>query len=726
MLKIKDINGRLANLREKSISQEREPVIILRRAEILKEIFRYYPVRLDPDELIVGTIGYYPIPEHLSWIREYWNWQEREWQNQLFGEKYSREADRLIEAGGWSAHGCNGLHIVVDYELAIKKGFKKIIEDIRRKLQETKERKKKEFYQAVILSCEGLIEFAGRYASEARELAEKESNPERKRELEEIARISEKVPQEPAETFHEALQSFWFTHIGLQLEDGGGGMSPGRFDQYMFPFYKKDLEEGRLTKEEALMLLEFLWLKFMEIGNRFPGFVQSMMLGGRDKKGKDATNELSYLCLEATKRLKVYGPAVYVRMNEDTPQEFWEKAVEVYQLGLGLPQFFNDRVCIEGLVKAGVRLEDARDYSAAGCMELTLSGTAGARPIACYYNVAKSLELALNGGKDFSPDKKIGISSKDISEMDSFQEVMEAFKKEFSYDLKVAVENENLYDKIRAEFFPLPLYSSVVSDCLEEGKDMTWGGGRYKFTGIGAIGIPDVADSLAAVKKLVFEERKVDKKELLSALRSDFNGREILRQLLLNRAPKFGNDDNYVDSIAKEITQFFCEELKKYENPKGGKFLPMIFSFRLNVLLGAKTGALPSGRKKGEPLAQSFSSHQGEDRKGPTALIRSIAKIDHTEIALGVSSICDLTPSIGAEETKERGKRMELLIKTAFDLGLCLFHGSFVDKKILIEAQKNPQRYRNLTVRVTGYSAYFTVLDKALQDHIIARIGHKI
>jgi pyruvate formate-lyase/glycerol dehydratase family glycyl radical enzyme len=624
--------------------------------------------------------------------------------------------------------------ICVDYEKVLKRGFNEVKTEIENKLAELNPTspeycRKLTFYKAELITCDAIVNFARRYAAKARELAEKERDAKRKKELETIATICDKVPAQPAETFWEALQSLWFIQVVIQIESNGLGVTIGRFDQYMYPYYRKDIDEGRLSQAEAQELLEAFWVKTNEpikIWNNegaklFAGFpmTQNIVIGGVLPDGGDAINELSYMCLDAEAHVRLHQPAFSVRLYSKTPDDFLLRVCEVIKAGSNKPKLFNDNAGIAAALRVGATLAEARDYVPVGCVETTIPGKTFGWHFAGMVNLGKCLELALNDGVDPFTERQIGPKTGDPIAFESFAELMRAYKTQVSYVVKQMVTVLNIADTIHAELAPMPFMSLLVSNCIEKGLDITAGGAKYNFTGPEGGGIPTVADSLTAVKKFVFEEKKVTMDELKNALSKNFEGYEELRQMLLDDAPKYGNDEDYVDFIAREVELNYCSEVDKYINPRGGKYTAGVYTVSSNVPLGEVTGATPDGRKAREPFGENISPCQGRDRKGPTAVLKSVTKLDHIMPTAG--TLLNMRFNLSAVEGPEKLARFASLIRAYVELGGYHIQFNMVSEKVLRDAQKHPENYRDLLVRVAAYNAFFVEISKELQDDIIAR-----
>ncbi len=746
---------------------EAEPIHI-RRAKALEKILAEMTIFIQDDELIVGNQATKPrsspiFPEFSNkWLeaeldrlekrtgdvfliseskkqtlRELFPYWEGKTSNERATALMTQEAKDAQAAGVFTVgnYYFNGVgHISVDYAKVLAKGLNGIIAEAEAELDkldatDPAQLKKMHFLRAVVIANKAVIRFAERFAEEADRLAAKEKAAERKAELQEIARICRKVPAQPAETFWEALQSFWFVQLAIQLESNGHSISPMRFDQYMYPYLKADTD---LTVEKAQELLDLLWIKFTEINKvrdegstkAFGGYpmFQNLIVGGQTRDGADATNELSFMCLQATANTQLYQPSISIRVHDGTPDSLYMKALEVSRIGLGMPAYYNDRFIIPGLLSRGLTREDARDYGIIGCVEPQVGGKTEGWHDAAFFNMAKVLELALNNGVDPATGEQLGPKNGDLTSFKSFDDVMEAYRKQMEYFVQLLVISDNAVDIAHGERAPLPFLSSMADDCIAKGKSLQEGGAHYNFTGPQGVGVGNVGDSLTAIKKLVFEEKAVTLDELKQALETNFEGKEDLRQMLINRAPKYGNDDEYADGLARGGALIYCQEVEKYTNPRGGRFQPGLYPVSANVPLGTVVGATPDGRKAGTPLADGVSPVSGTDQTGPTAAVKSVAKLDHVIASNGTLLNQKFHPNALKDE---RGLRnLKAVTETLFHGGGFHVQYNVVGRETLLDAQENPEKYRGLVVRVAGYSAFFTALDKALQDDIIARTEH--
>jgi len=608
-------------------------------------------------------------------------------------------------------------HTVPGFQKLIDKGFSGIKAEAQAKLDnldptKADELAKEPFWRAMVVLSEAAGNFGKRYAQKAREMA-KEENPRRRMELERIADVCEQVPYAPARTFYEALQSLWFGFMMTELEDPPNAHSIGRIDQMLYPFYKRDIESGILTREEALELLQCFGLKIWKSYD-----VQDTMLGGQKPDGSDAVNDISFLYLEAVEKIDLHLQ-ISARYHKNIDRSFWRRVAEVNARRRGLPQMFSDEAIIPALVKKGIPIEEARDYAIIGCIEVTIPGRCDPRVVNHYTNLAKCMEYALNDGVCMLTGNQLGAKTGDPAKFRSYNDVWKAYKAQVAYDIRNAIPVMHRAEIEQRERFPMPVLSLLTDDCIEKGIDITAGGARYNSTGVCAYGQANAGDSLAAIRKLVFDEKRLSLMEIVEAMRTDFEGKEALRQMLLNEAPKYGNDDDYVDTIVVDLCRHFCKELEKYRNPRGGKYHAHFLSFVLAVSGGSGTGASADGRRARQPVANSLAPQQGRDRLGITAMLKSISKIDQTLAAAGTSLIFDIHPSA---ISGERGvENLDNLLRTYFDLGGGHAECNIVDEKVLRLAQKDPEKYRSLSVRVAGYSAYFVNLDPAMQEHIIQK-----
>lgn len=627
-------------------------------------------------------------------------------------------------------------HVSLDPAKVVTLGFEGIKDEIRDRMDRlqthlAEDMDKHLFYRAALISCDAAIQFAHRYAALAAKMAEQEKDQGRRRELEQIAAVCRRVPALPARNFWESLQSVWFVQLIPQIDNSGSSFSPARLDQYLYRYYRQDMENGTLTRRQAQELLDCFWLKFSEplllyntagakITGGFP-MGQNISVGGVDAQGRDATNDLSYRCLDAQEHVALAQPNFTVRVHRESPIEFLTRAVEVVKQGTGMPQFMNDDVCIPSLLNNGMTIQEARTYAPSGCVEINIVGGWG-RDNGGYYNLAKLLEYTLNNGICRLTGEQKGLALGYLHDYDSFDEMVAAFKKQMAFFLPPQIVENNLIDKIHAELVPSPILSVLIPGCLEKGLEVSAGGARYNFTGLTAVGGVNVGDSFAAIKKLVFEEKAIPAETLEKALDANFEGYEDVRVMLRERAPKFGNDDDYVDEIVKDVLETFADELEKYSNGRGGGFRPGLTAVTAHVGMGKDVGATPDGRLSGTTLAGGISPADGVDRKGPTAAAKSVAKIDLARFGKG--TIFNQTFSPLFFQSDRAIRKFIDHIRAFFDLGGMHIQFNVVSPNTLRDAQAHPEKYRNLVVRVAGYSALFVELSKEVQDQVIARTEH--
>lgn len=648
----------------------------------------------------------------------------------------------IIDAEGNITSG--DAHIAVNYEKVLKLGLVNYKERTEKKLKELdltdyKSLKKSYFYRGVIIVIDAVAAFAKRYAVLALQLSQKESNDNRKAELSEMSRILNKVPYYPAESFKEAVQSLWLVHLVLQIESNGHSLSYGRMDQYLYPYYKKDIEENKIKKDAACELLTNLWLKTYTINKirswshtRFSAgspLYQNVTIGGQTTDKKDAVNPLSYLILRSVAQTKLPQPNLTVRYHKGLSDDFMKECIEVVRLGFGMPAFNNDEIIIPSFIEKGVAEEDAYNYSAIGCVEVAVPGKWGYRCTGMsFLNFPKSLLIALNDGVDVKSGIKLCAGAGHFRNMTSFKQVMEAWDKIIREFTRQCVIMDNCADMAIEEVTADVLCSALTDDCIERGLNLKEGGAVYDFISDLQVGIANLADSLAAIKKCVFEDKSFTPEQLWSALLNNFTGEEgrRIQHILINDAPKYGNDDDYVDSLIKDAYNVYIDEISKYKNtrfgrgPIGGVYYAGTSSISANVPQGAGTLATPDGRNAGTPLADGCSPSHCMDKNGPTSVFKSVSKLPTDKITGGVLLNQKVTPQMLSTES-DRAKLIAL-IRTFFNR-LKGFHVQYnvVSKETLIDAQIHPEKHKDLIVRVAGYSAFFNVLSKQTQDDIIER-----
>lgn len=673
------------------------------------------------------------------------------WQNNNLrarGEALLPEEVRVfMETGVFGMEGklnAGDAHLAVNYERILKdglRGYEKRVKEYKASLDLTDPESidKYCFYNAVLIVLEAVRNFANRYSVLAQDLAEKELNQERKIELLEISRICSKVPYEPAETFREAVQSVWFIQLILQIESNGHSLSYGRFDQYMYPYYNRDIKNGTIKESEALELLTCLWIKTLTINkvrsqahtlsSAGSPMYQNVTIAGQTIDKKDAVNDLSFLVLKSVAQTRLTQPNLTVRYHKNINKHFLDECVEVMRLGFGMPALNNDEIIIPSFMDWQVKEEDAYNYSAIGCVETAVPGKWGYRCTGMsYINFPRMLLCTMNNGVDLTSNKRFTKGYGYFTEMESYEELLKAWDKTIREITRYSVIVENVIDKASERDVPDILCSALTDDCIARGKTIKEGGAVYDFISGLQVGIANMADCLAAIKKLVYEEKKITRQELWNAILDDFSSPENkkIQEMLIREAPKYGNDDDYVDQLIVEAYDSYIEEIEKYPNtrynrgPIGGIRYAGTSSISANVGQGMSTMATPDGRNAFEPLAEGCSPAHNSDKNGPTAVFKSVSKLRTNKITGGVLLNQKMTPQMLS--TEENRQKLELLIKTFFNR----LHGyhvqyNIVSKETLIDAQKHPEKHKDLIVRVAGYSAFFNVLSKKTQDDIIGR-----
>ena len=792
---------------------EGEP-IITRRAKAFAHILHNIPIIIRDNELIVGSSTIAPrgcqtFPEFsYEWLEaeldtvatrtadpfeiaeetkaelkeadKYWKGKTT---SELATSYMAPEAIKAIEhniftPGNYFYNGVG--HVTVKYWEVLETGFEGIMEKAQKELDgcsvgDGNYARKSHFLEAVILSCKAVIDYAGRYAKLAQEIAAQTSDPVRKQELLVIAENCSRVPAKGAQNFYEACQSFWFVQQLLQMESSGHSISPGRFDQYMYPYYKKDMEAGTITREFAQELMDCIWVKLNDLNKcrdaasaeGFAGYslFQNLIAGGQNKEGEDVTNDLSVMCIQASMHVHLPAPSLSVRVWNGSPHEFLIKAAELTRTGIGLPAYYNDEVIIPALQNRGLSLEDAREYNIIGCVEPQKAGKTEGWHDAAFFNMCRPLELVFSNGMD--KGEMVGIPTGDVTQMKTFDEFFDAYKKQMEYCISLLVNADNAIDVAHAERCPLPFLSCMIDDCLKEGKSVQEGGAVYNFTGPQGFGIANMADGLFAIRKLVYEDKKVSMKELKEALAWNYDkgldaqsagdmtemimkamqkagrnvdastaegllktfmgmkpGEQKTRRFkeihdMIDEVPKFGNDIPEVDYFAREVAYTYSKPLQKYNNPRGGKFQAGLYPVSANVPLGGQTGATPDGRYAHTPVADGVSPSAGKDVKGPTAAATSVSRLDHFIVSNGTLFNQKFHPS--ALSGREGLEKFVALIRGYFDQKGMHMQFNVVDRQTLLDAQEHPEKYKHLVVRVAGYSALFTTLSRSLQDDIIRR-----
>ncbi len=740
-----------------------EPTII-RRAKALRHILNHIKIKVTSDELIVGNRSLLPragvvAPEcSIRWLNEELDtisirgqesffiseenkrklreeifpyWKGKTLKNEIEAS-LSQETKIAREAKVFTLNQTthNQGHILPHVEKWLRKGIRELRNQVKEKLLVShNDREKINFYRAVDISLKGASEFILRYAKLAESKA-KQSTGEKREHFGIIMTNCEHILVNPPSTFHQAVQSLWFLFLMLHIESVASSFSPGRIDQYLFPFYSNDIQENILTPEKALEIMECLWLKFNEIVllrpakevKYFAGFPIgfNVALGGINEKGKDVTNELSFLCLKASADIRMPQPNLSVRLHNRTSQKFLMEVSQVISLGFGMPQLFNDEIIIPALLNRGIKPDDARNYAIIGCVELGIPGKSLGLSDAALFNLPKLLELVINKGKDRLTKRKAIFLDKSNGHFNSYESLEKALEKEMDYFVDQMVAGCNIVDQVQARILPTPFLSSVMDECLRKGEDVSRGGARYNFTGPQAIGVANLADSLMAIKKFVYQEQQIDLLSLNHLLDKNFLEDEPLRQRLLNFSPKFGNDIDEVDQIARKWARHYCLLVERNKNPRGGSYQPGLYTISAHVPLGLVVGATPDGRRAREPLADGgLSPVREREKKGPTAVLKSVSKIDQLLSSNGSLLNLKFHPSVfGGEKSL---KKFADFLAGFVQLKCTHVQFNIISTDILQQAKKNPEAFGDLVVRVAGYSAYFVELDESLQNDIITR-----
>ncbi len=683
-LKCKEIWITVANFIRKNARKKWQT--ITKQGALVREVLSNITFEIDELELLVGRIAT-------------WN-PERE-------EEF-REAQKILEYYPFPS-GQTG-HAEIDYPLILEHGItgiRKIIQEKMRKLSPYRweDHRKKEFYQACLLALEGFEKMAENCQKLVRQAISKEKNEKRKEELKTLLKVLERVPLYPATTFYEAIQCILLTSIACQFGERIAFIVPGRLDRTLIKYYRHDLETGNISREKALELIENMYIIINE--NTKDGGAVSVMVGGQDEKGNDTTNELSYLCLEALRKTRLIYPTVGICWNKNTPEDLLDLACDLIKEGICTPAFFSDDIIIKGMKEYGVPEKEAHNYINSTCVEITPIGSSNVYVASPYFNLCQILLEELQEEKDYK----------------NFQEFLSGYKKRLSVSIKEAVEQQNSFRFSRLHYGGKPLQSIFTKDCIEKGEDIDWGGARYNWVECSFVGLANLVDSLYVIKKEIFEEKILTIKELREILEKNYEGFENIRQRFLSY-PKYGNAIEEIDTLAVELTEFLRSECKKYTVYPGSHFIPGFFCWVMHERLGRITGATPDGRKKGFPFADGAGPAQGRERKGPTSAILSTTRWKHHPMLGGI--VLNLKFTKNTFKTKEDVIKLKQLIKSYLTLGGFEIQINVVDNRILKEAQKNPEQYSDLMVRVAGYSDYFTRLTSEMQEEIIARAEHEL
>ncbi len=748
--------------------------IPIRRAKAFKDTCEQLEVNIYDGELIVGAIGEFRkcgiLTPEFSWLwvdREMDNFDKRVQDPYIMTDEqreYVRKnifpywKGKSLEEAFLAQLPLDTVRVAVDtgivdndskwrqavgeitpdyQDVLFKKGFGGIIKESKEHISKldvltAEGMKKKEFYESVILTSEGIITFAKRYSQAAKEMAETEKYEKRKNELLKISEVCNNVPENPPATFYEAIQFVWFTQVGGIISENPLALNVGRFDQFMYPYYKHDIDNGIMTKEEIQELIEALWLKLSEwvwtisanTAEFFAGYnqFQNMTIGGRTREGRDATNDLSFMALKATENIKTHQPGLSVRIHQDCPREFLDAVINLVSKGTGFPAIHSDQAGYQMLINAGYEPEDARDWNNCGCVVPHFRKT-GEWTSAVNINFTAALEFALNQGRSRITGEKIGTDEKDPKTFGSYEEVENAFYRQFDNLIKHSVISTLVAQRLHKQFVPRPFLSSCIENCLDEGVDLVDAGAKYNLGPVlTGIGLAVTSNSLAAIKKLVFEDKVTDMETLIEALNADWEGYEELRQMAL-KVPKYGNDMDYVDDIAIKMANYYYKEGHKYKDINGNNFNTAFMGISNYLPTGKVVGATPCGRKAKEPLSEGVSPFAGSDVSTPLAAMRSAAKLNQDVHSGG--TLLNLRLSEDLVSTRRGQSNLGNMIQTFFALGA--FHVQFntVSTETLIKAQENPENYKDLLVRVAGYSTQFVNLSRSMQDAIIARTAHE-
>ena len=716
----------------KSYRQSEGRPSVIRRGRAVHDMLRDMPIYIRDRELLVGSRSSRPgwrtsYPEYSLGgempreVRDYFGGKTIEELSLRLHTEAIRLADRERAACYVTGTATGFGHVIVDYEKAITKGFRSIIDDMKLRLAAGADKEGEDFLNAGIRACEGIIIWAGRYSELARRQAETAKGA-RKKELLEIAEICARVPEHPARTLHEALQSFVFVQMAMHIEQDGWSISAGRFDQYMYPFYKRDIEEGRLDRDSALELVLSAWIKFVENVRETVKITtyQNLTLGGQLEDGSDASNEFSHLCLDATMMTGFTQPALSARWHKNTDPDFWRHVMECVAEGVGMPALFNDDVIYEALEYNGISKKDLWNYGIVGCVEASIPGQMQGMTAGGHLNMAKALELALNDGISRTSGQRIGPPTGDPRGFTSFEQLKKAYELQSKYLMAVNIESANIAGNVQKQLGHCPLMSCLLDDCIAKGRDMVDGGTRYSLSGISVFGSSNAADGMMALKKLVFEDKIYTMEEVVGALNRNFEGYEEMRQIFIHQDFRFGNDVPETDALVNELCAMHADFAAIHPDMRGGHFTCGIWPVNGHVDSGEHTGALPDGRFSGEPITDGVGACQGRDVNGPTALLKSVARLNNVE-QWAAGNTCNIKFSGASVKAPGGLERMEELVEVFMELGGQELQINVVDAETLIDAQRNPAQYSDLIVRVAGYSAYFTMLSQKIQNEIISR-----
>lgn len=659
-------------------------------------------------------------------------WQDRSLED-VIKENYGEEINAIAKVVKINQKDHAQGHICPDTKTWLELGPKGLMTKAYEKLKNCDENQK-EFYECTIIVLEGVCHFMMRYHDYILTMLESLED-DNKKSLQRVADICANLASRPAQSFHEAVQSLWFLFVVLHMESNASSFSPGRMDQYLYPYYQKDIEKGIISKQEALEILECLWLKFNQIvylrnqhsAKYFAGFPIgfNIAIGGIDENGCDIYNELSLLLLKAQYHLGLPQPNLSVRLNKNSSHELIQEAIKVVAKGSGMPQFFNDEAIVNSMIKdLGIEEKDARNYAIVGCVELTTHGNNLGWSDAAMFNLNKALELTMNHGKCLLTNEPIGLDLGSIETYESFEDLENAFQKQIDYFIEKMMKAEIVVEKAHQDCLPTAFLSTVIDSCLEKGVDVTRGGAKYNLSGIQMIQIANLADSLAAIKELVYDEKMITRHELLEALQADFKGYEIIQTMLLNKVPKYGNDVKWVDELGAKWAGYFRERMKDYTNYRGGLYHTGMYTVSAHVPMGENVGASPDGRNALTPLADGgMSPVYGRDMAGPTAVLKSVSRMKDSYTTNGGLLNMKFLPEFFKTETGMM--KFENFLRAFVDLKIPHIQFNVVRREDLLDAKLHPEQHRSLTIRVAGYTAYFVELAGKLQDEIIERTAYE-
>ncbi len=812
--KMPEIESARAQLVTASYRETEHEPIITRRAKAFAHILKHIPIIIRDGELVVGSSTIAPrgcqtFPEFsYEWLEAEFDTVEtrsadpffiaektkaelkevnRYWKGKttselatsfMAPEALAAMEENVFTPGNYFYNGVG--HICVQYDKVLAIGYEGILAEAKAHLVacnvgDADHASRTALLKAIIQSCEAVIGYANRYAALASDMAATCADATRRAELMQIAKHCATVPAKGAKTFWEACQSFWFVQQLIQMESSGHSISPGRFDQYMYPYYQADLAAGRITREEAQELVDCIWVKLNDLNKcrdagsaeGFAGYslFQNLIVGGQTVDGVDATNDLSFICISASKHVFLPMPSLSIRVWNGSPHDLMMKAADLTRTGIGLPAYYNDEVIIPSMMNRGISLAEARDYCIIGCVEPQKGGMTDGWHDAAFFNMCRPLELVFSNG--CSNGKLIGVQTGEVEQLTTFDAFFDAYQKQMNYQISLLVNADNAIDMAHATRCPLPYLSCMVDDCMARGKTVQEGGAVYNFTGPQGFGIANVADAMVAIRTLVFEEKQFTLAELKKVLALNYGKgfdqitvsemtSKIIQELtaagrnvseteiasiatailttklpeadqalcdrifkLLDEAPKFGNDIPEVDALAREVAYTYTRPMEQYKNPRGGQYQAGLYPVSANVPLGAQTGATPDARLAHMPVADGVSPSAGRDVKGPTAACNSVAKLDHGIASNGTLFNQKFHPSALSGNTGL--ENFVYMIRAFFDQKGMHMQFNVVDRNTLLDAQKNPDQYKHLVVRVAGYSALFTTLSRSLQDDIIRR-----